>query len=98
MTTFTKSWGNTHGKRNRCLLSCYFDYFLSDDAGILANRFMDEARERAERHKENDAIRRAEHPETAQPAAAPVIAAPAEAVTTQLVNVLNSAKVPARAE
>jgi hypothetical protein len=62
------------------------------------NRFMDEARERAERLKENDSVRQAEHPETAQPPITPANPAPAEAKPLETVAAPEQTKAPASAQ
>jgi hypothetical protein len=62
------------------------------------NRFMDEARERAERLKENDSVRQAEHPETAQPPTTPANPAPAEAKPLEAVPTPEQTKAPAPAQ
>jgi hypothetical protein len=56
------------------------------------NRFMDEAKERAERLKENNAIRQAEHPEAIQATTAPNSPASTEATQPQAVPVPEPAK------
>jgi hypothetical protein len=70
--------------------------FVLTAPAFSQNRFMDEARERAERLKENDSVRQAEHPEIAQPPVTPASPSPVEAKTAEAVPAQTKASSPAQ--